>query len=86
MKRNYDDEQYRVFRVTVLRRDKHKCKWPGCKRLSKLKVHHIIRWASNRGLRYNPSNGITLCNFHHNMVTGREEQFAVFLYGLISNV
>lgn len=80
MSRNYDDPEYKKWRQSVYRRDKHKCQWPGCNIRTKLNAHHIKRWADNPGLRFNIHNGITLCKNHHKMITGQESYYeAVFL-------
>lgn len=72
MKRNYNDPDYEKFRKEVLKRDKRSCQMPGCKRKSMLHVHHIQPWSRASALRYDPSNGITLCKMCHNMITGKE--------------
>ena len=76
MSRNYDDPQYKQWRLLVYQRDNFKCQWPGCNMTKKLNAHHIQRWADNPGLRFNPLNGITLCKNHHKMITGQETDYA----------
>ena len=61
MKRNYDDPNYKKFRTEVLKRDKFKCRMPNCKSKKNLNVHHIQAWSNASTLRFEPSNGITLC-------------------------
>ena len=61
MRRNYDDPVYKDFRLRVLKRDKFKCKMPGCKNKKNLQVHHICKWSGASSLRYETSNGITSC-------------------------
>ena len=81
MKRNYDDEAYRQWRLDILKRDKHCCKMPGCKSKRRLNVHHIRKWASYSALRYDIHNGITLCYSCHKLITGKEEAYAdLFTY------
>lgn len=58
-------DEYSEWRKQVLKRDGRKCRFPGCKRKSKLEVHHIIPWAASYSLRFEPSNGITLCHKCH---------------------
>lgn len=70
-RRNYDDN-YKSFRKSVLSRDKHKCQFPGCKKKTKLEIHHIIRWADNYEFRFEPKNGICLCKFHHAFIKNKE--------------
>jgi len=56
---------YRIWRMSVLKRDnfKYKISNPDCK--GQLQTHHILRWAEHPELRYEVNNGITLCRFHH---------------------
>ena len=75
MRRNYDDPAYKQFRIDVLKRDKFKCKMPNCKSKSSLQVHHIKRWAHAHALRYDISNGITLCRNCHNSIKGKEHHY-----------
>ena len=71
-KRNYADEAYTEFRKEVLKRDKRKCQMPGCGSKKNLNVHHIKRWADAASLRFEPSNGITLCSYCHKSISGQE--------------
>jgi 5-methylcytosine-specific restriction endonuclease McrA len=73
--RNYNDPDYKTWRNHVRNRDRHVCKMPGCKGKRKLNVHHIKRWADYPMLRYDPTNGITLCKKCHKLVTGSEQQY-----------
>jgi hypothetical protein len=50
--------------------------WPNCCAKKKLQVHHIMPWSKYPDLRYNSDNGITLCKYHHKVVTGKEIYFA----------
>lgn len=85
--RNYDDPTYKQFRTEVLRRDKFSCQM--CKssgqrsKGKKLYVHHIRKWASAASLRYETSNGITLCYNCHKEVTGKETHYESYLLGLL---
>ena len=84
MKRNYDDPEYKRFRMAVLKRDERTCKM--CKkkgRKVKLQVHHIMKWASASSLRYDVSNGITLCKKCHKAITGKENHYISYLLNLI---
>lgn len=71
--RDYSDPAYKKVRLQVLKRDKRKCRMPGCcaKRVRK-EVHHIVPWSQAAYLRYEPSNMITLCKECHKEVTGNE--------------
>lgn len=80
--RNYDDSDYSEFRKKVLKRDGRKCQMCGSKK--KLHVHHIYRWADYHSLRYSTDNGITLCKDCHKKVTGQEDIYSGYLYGIAS--
>lgn len=80
--RNYDDPAYKKFRKDVLKRDKFTCKMCRGKK-KKVYVHHIRKWASASSLRYEVSNGITLCYNCHKEVTGKEHHYESYLLGLI---
>lgn len=75
MKRQYSDPVYKKFRSDVLRRDKSKCQMPGCKNKNNLQVHHIQKWSNASSLRYEQSNGITLCKYCHSSITGKESHY-----------
>lgn len=75
MRRNYDDPVYKDWRVKVYKRDNFKCQMPGCKRTRNLNAHHIQKWASASILRYDIDNGITLCKYCHQKVTGHEQHY-----------
>lgn len=83
MKRNYNDPAYEQFRKDVLKRDKFKCKMPNCSCKSSLQVHHIKKWASAGALRYDPSNGITLCRKCHNSIRGKEHHYESLFRSII---
>jgi 5-methylcytosine-specific restriction endonuclease McrA len=84
MRRNYQDKDYANFRKAVLKRDKKRCRMPGCKCRTKLQVHHIQSWADSSSLRYEPSNGITLCENCHKIVTGRERNYVKLFLEIIN--
>ncbi len=75
MRRNYNDPYYKEFRLQVLKRDKFKCKMPNCNSKYRLNVHHIQKWSGASALRYEPSNGITLCASCHKSITGKESHY-----------
>lgn len=84
MRRNYDDPAYKQFRKDVLRRDKGKCRMPGCNARTKLQVHHIRKWSNASALRYDISNGITLCKYCHKSITGQESHYEALFIELIN--
>lgn len=85
-KRNYDDPAYKDFRSSVLKRDGRKCMMPGCKNKNKLQVHHIRKWSSASSLRYETSNGITLCRSCHDSIKGKENHFESLFIGIINGL
>lgn len=84
-KRNFFDPSYVKWRKEVYARDKHKCRWPYCKKRTKLQVHHIRRWADAPYLRYDVNNGITLCAAHHSSIKGKENYYMRFFYEILKN-
>jgi 5-methylcytosine-specific restriction endonuclease McrA len=82
--RDYKDPLYKEWRSRVRARDKHRCQMPGCnKRGKNNQVHHIKRWADYPSLRYEESNGITLCFFCHKTVTTNEPHYERLFTGII---
>ncbi len=84
MRRNYSDPVYKDFRIKVLKRDNFKCKMPGCKNKKNLQVHHITKWSGASSLRYETSNGITLCKYCHQSITGKETHYEKLFRELIN--
>lgn len=79
MNRNFNDPQYKKWRIDVYKRDKYTCQWPGCSSHKKLNAHHIKTWSDYPGLRFYVDNGITLCYSHHKLIKGMEHIYeAVF--------
>jgi len=81
--RNYSDPQYVKFRREVLKRDGYCCQWPKCGEKSRLRVHHIRKWADYPKLRFELSNGIALCRACHDRVWNEEEIWAKMFYTII---
>jgi hypothetical protein len=75
MKRNYNDPAYEQWRKDILKRDKYRCKMPNCKNRTSLQVHHIKKWSTSSCLRYEMSNGITLCKHCHKSIAGKEHHY-----------
>jgi len=86
--RNYRDPIYRKWRLSVYKRDKFKCRWPGCKnkgRRTKIHAHHILKWSSHPRLRFELNNGITLCRQHHKSIQGKEDHFVRLFLTLLKD-
>jgi len=63
-KRLRNCEQYGVWKKLVKERDLHRCQL--CNNSPKtVEVHHIKPFAEYPKLRFNPNNGITLCQKCH---------------------
>lgn len=73
--RDYDDPVYKRWRISVFKRDNFRCQMPGCKSKKWLNAHHIHKWSSASSVRYEVSNGITLCHLCHKKVTGHEHLY-----------
>ena len=70
--RNYDDPAYANFRKEVRKRDGNVCKYPGCK-----------KWASHPSMRYDVTNGITLCKKCHDAIKNNEEVYESFFFKIL---
>ncbi len=77
--RDWNDPQYKAWRLSIYKRDKFTCRMPGCKKKgfsAKIQAHHIRRWADEPLLRFQISNGITLCKACHQKIEGNEQGYA----------
>lgn len=84
MKRNYNDDVYERWRKDVLKRDQFKCQMPNCNSKFRLHVHHIKKWSSASSLRYEISNGITLCSKCHKSISGKERHYESLFYSILN--
>ena len=75
VKRRYcDSYDVRVWRTKIFERDDFTCqvcKERGCN----LNAHHIYSWREYPELRFDTTNGITLCVACHNKTKQKEHQF-----------
>lgn len=62
-KRGYKSEKYKAWRLAVFTRDNFTCQH--CAATGYLTAHHVKAFAKFPELRYEPSNGITLCEDCH---------------------
>lgn len=60
----------RAWSIAVRTRDGHKCK--ECGKSGRLHAHHIKPFRSHVKLRYDVSNGVTLCPSCHEIIHGRK--------------
>lgn len=56
-------KRYEAWRIAVQERDKFKCQQ--CQVKENLIAHHIVPWNDSIELRYEVSNGLTLCRSCH---------------------
>ncbi len=82
MDRDWNDPQYKKWRIAVFKRDRFKCKRCGSR--AKLQAHHIRSWADAPDIRFVLSNGITLCKKCHDQIKGQEEGWAAICTALIN--
>lgn len=77
------DEGYLNWRKSVLKRDKHTCQMPGCRRRKTLEIHHIRTYAKNPTIRTDVNNGITLCRECHKSIRLYEDVYAPLFDNII---
>lgn len=75
---------YTFWRMEVYKRDNFRCKMSNGECSSKIEAHHILTWKESPELRYEISNGITLCTKHHPRQREAEIKLADFFKSLIS--
>jgi hypothetical protein len=67
---------YTQWRRACHLRDEYTCQLKDDNCCGRLEVHHIKRWIDDDTLRYEVSNGITLCHYHHPRKRADEEKLA----------
>ena len=86
MKRSRHSLQESRWSKAVRERDNSTCQFPGCGKQGKgLDTHHIAMRSLRPDLRFDVSNGITLCRPHHSwvgQVGNRDEAVAMGLLNL----
>ena len=78
-----NSEKYKEWRKKVIERDRYKCKINNKDCGGKIEVHHILSWRDYPELRYNVTNGITLCKNHHPRKRIDEKRLITFFQKLI---
>lgn len=63
--RKSHDPEVKQWRRDVWERDGFVCRYKDADCQGRIEAHHILRWADFPELRYDVSNGITLCHYHH---------------------
>lgn len=59
------DSYHKIWRRAVYSRDKYTCRLKDQTCKGRIEAHHIERYHDSPSLRYEVSNGITLCAHHH---------------------
>ena len=76
----YNTEAYKRWRARVFKRDNYMCQMCHAKRTKnhqiRIEAHHIMRKVDFPEMIFVVSNGITLCQECHRMVTGQEMDYA----------
>jgi 5-methylcytosine-specific restriction endonuclease McrA len=74
-RRDLRNPAYVQWRLSIFQRDNFTCQMPGCGiRGGKLESHHIKSWSKYPDLRFEITNGITLCRECHRKTKSREEK------------
>ena len=76
--RSYHDNDYKIWRAEVYKRDNWKCKIADENCKGKIEAHHILDWENYKELRYKVNNGITLCHAHHPRGRAKEKQLSPY--------
>lgn len=70
-----EQTEYKLWRATVFKRDNYTCVL--CyQHFDRMEAHHIYPWATYSELRYEVSNGVTLCSDCHDAIRGNHADFA----------
>ena len=83
-KRDYDDPVYKEIRLRCLKRDKRRCKMPGCSSKRRLEVHHISRYSDSPHLRFELTNCIVLCHECHLSIKNKETHYESLFRSIIN--
>lgn len=81
-----NDSAYKEWVKSVKIRDGWKCRMANEDCSGNLIAHHILPWRDYPELRYEPKNGITLCEFHHPRKPDEELNMAPLLQGILQDI
>lgn len=70
------DQRYKDWARRIKNRDLWKCKINNKDCSGRLEAHHIVPWSQAPELRYEMSNGISLCRYHHPIKRKEEQRLA----------
>lgn len=82
--RRPNKHEWDLVRREVLKRDKYRCQMPGCKKRSKLQVHHVLRYSDSTYGRFCSSNLVVLCKTCHEKLSGNEHLYITMFSRIIS--
>lgn len=82
--RHQEDVQYIYWARQIKNRDNWKCKINNKECNGRLEAHHILSWREHKELRYDISNGITLCHYHHPRKHSEEKRLSKYFKKLIA--
>lgn len=77
--------EYRIWRQSVLKRDKYHCQMPQCNKDYNLQVHHIETMKKSPDMIYNINNGITLCKDCHLSIASKEQDYEQIFKNIVLN-
>lgn len=83
-KRDTHDPCVKQWRKKIFERDLYKCKLKNKECCGNIQAHHILRWSDFPDLRYEVSNGITLCRYHHPRTRKKEKEMEGLFKSLVS--
>ncbi len=82
-RRNIYSYRYKMWIRSVYVRDGFKCMVGDKNCKGRIEAHHIHPWRTHRNLRFQISNGITLCHLHHPRKRSEESRMAPFFHTLL---
>lgn len=76
IRRIRNSTEYKVWRLAVFERDGFRCQMPQCDQEERyLHAHHTKTFSERPDLRFDVSNGVTLCKTCHNGIRGQEQAY-----------
>lgn len=79
-----NDMAYQEWRKNVWTRDGFKCRTANRNCAGRIEAHHILQWSEHPKLRYELTNGITLCRAHHPRKKSEVERMVCHFQSLIN--
>lgn len=83
--RSQHDPLYKQWCKGVKNRDGWACMMKSEECSGRLEAHHVVPWRLEQSLRYETSNGITLCKYHHPRKREKEIAMEGLFRSLINN-